>query len=226
MDESQADILVEVPNVFPILSIEGTDEHTDSRRGAGAGAKVRDAMGLLKARNLAFGISVMVSPENLSEVTSRKWFDHIWDMGVRFAFLIDYVACSGKPEKSLALSPEDMDRKKIALDARWDEARPLVINFPVDEYSNDAPCQAAGGGMMHINADGNVEPCPFSHYAVDNVKEKSLIEILGGEFFARIRDELCTLPNPSKSCLLSRHVPEVSALATELGGGCTERQAT
>ena len=76
--------------------------------------------------------------------------------------------------------------------------------------------------MIHINADGNVEPCPFSHYAVDNVTEKSLPEILTGEFFTRIRDELCTLPNQSQSCLLNLHSEKVAALAEELGGRSTE----
>jgi MoaA/NifB/PqqE/SkfB family radical SAM enzyme len=222
MDETHAAALGEAPNVFPIFSTEGSDEHTDRRRGTGVGEKVRNAMALLRRNDIAFGISTMVSPDNLSEVTSRKWFDYIWDLGVRFAFLIDYVACDGAPDKKLTLSAEEMDRKTAALAGRWAEARPLAINFPFDEYADDGPCQAAGGGMMHINADGDVEPCPFSHYAVDNVTEKPLSEILAGEFFTRIRNELCTLPNPSKSCLLSQHVEKVAALASELGGGSTE----
>jgi MoaA/NifB/PqqE/SkfB family radical SAM enzyme len=223
MDQTHAAALADAPNVFPIFSTEGADEHTDHRRGTGVGEKIRDAMALLQAHGLAFGISTMVSPANLDEVTSRKWFDHIWDLGVRFAFLIDYVACGRQTEKSLQLSEEDMARKQTALDARWAEARPLAMNFPFDEYADDAPCQAAGSGMMHINADGNVEPCPFSHYAVDNVTQKPLSEILGGEFFTRIRQDICTLPNPSKSCLLSQHEPAVAELAQRLGGGSTEQ---
>jgi MoaA/NifB/PqqE/SkfB family radical SAM enzyme len=224
LDESHVEALCKAPNVLPILSTEGGDEYTDDRRGDGVGEKLRGAMALLRARHLAFGISAMVSPKNLAQVTSRQWFDCIWDLGVRFAFLIDYVSCSGKPDKSLTLSDREMALKKAALDARWSEARPLAINFPVDEYSDDAPCQAAGGGMMHINADGYVEPCPFSHYAVDNVMEKSVVEILGGEFFTRIRDQFCSLPNPSQSCLLSQYVPQVAALAAEMGGRCTEHK--
>jgi len=224
MDESHASALGAAPNVFPIFSTEGSDEHTDDRRGAGVGSKVRDAMAMLKRANIAFGISTMVSPANLDEVTSRRWFDEIWDSGVRFAFLIDYVPCGGvRPDESLILSDEDMARKKDALDARWSEARPLAMNFPYDEYADGSPCQAAGGAMMHINADGNVEPCPFSHYAVDNVKDKTLPEILRGDFFTRIRDEICTLPNPAKTCLLSQHDEKVAALAAEFGGSCTER---
>jgi MoaA/NifB/PqqE/SkfB family radical SAM enzyme len=224
MNESHAAALREAPNILPIFSTEGADEHTDSRRGDGVGKKVRDAMALLNGYNLAFGIAAMVTPENLSHVTSRQWFDCIWDLGVRFAFLIDYVPCGGAPEKSLILSDRDMARKKAALDARWAEARPLAMNFPSDEYADGAPCQAAGSGMIHVNADGYVEPCPFSHYAADNVMEKSLAEILGGEFLTRIRDKVCALPNPSGSCLLNQHAPKVAALAAEAGGFCTERK--
>ena len=226
MNESHADVLAEAPNVFPIISTEGDDEHTDLRRGHGVGNKVRDAMALLRARNLAFGIASMVTPGNLDHITSRQWFDRIWDMGVRFAFMIDYVPCGGEGDESMILSAQDMARKKTALDARWEEARPLAINFPSDEYADDAPCQAAGAGMIHINADGYVEPCPFSHYAVDNVTEKPLAEILGGEFLTGIREKICTLPNPSRSCLLNQHAPKVAALAAEAGGGCTENKST
>ena len=222
MNESHAATLGEAPNVFPIFSTEGTDEYTDSRRGAGVGKKVRDAMALLKSRDIAFGISAMVTPGNLSEVTSRQWFDHIWDLGVRFAFLIDYVPCGVRSEESLTLSDRDMTRKRAAIDARWAECRPMVVDFPFDEYGDDASCQAAGAGMIHINADGYVEPCPFSHYAVDNVREKPLAEIFGGAFLSSIRNNICTLPNPSGSCLLSQYAPEVAALAAEMGGFCTE----
>ena len=222
MDESHAAALAEAPNVFPILSNEGADEYTDPRRGVGVGEQVRDAMALLRSCDMAFGIASMVTPGNIEHVTSRRWFDRIWDLGVRFAFLIDYVPCGGEPDESLILSEQDMARKKTALDARWEEARPLAMNFPSDEYANDAPCQAAGAGMIHINADGYVEPCPFSHYAADNVTEKPLAEILGGEFLTGIREKICTLPNPSRSCLLNQHAGEVAALAAQAGGGCTE----
>jgi len=226
MDESHAAALGEAPNVFPIISTEGDDEHTDLRRGAGVGAKVRDAMALLQSRNLAFGIASMVTPANLDHVTSRQWFDRIWDMGVRFAFLIDYVPCSGEGDESMILSAQEMARKAAALDARWAEARPLAINFPSDEYADGAPCQAAGAGMIHINADGYVEPCPFSHYAADNVTEKSLADILSGEFLTAVREKICTLPNPLRSCLLNQHTAKVAALAAEMGGGCTEDKTT
>jgi len=222
MNDSHAAALGAAPNVFTIFSTEGSDEHTDDRRGSGVGEKIRDAMALLKRTQIAFGVSTMVSPENLDEVTSRKWFDYIWDLGVRFAFLIDYVSCDQADNGSLSLNSEQVARKKIALDARWAEARPLAMNFPFDEYADDAPCQAAGSGMMHINADGAVEPCPFSHYAVDNVADKTLPEILGGEFFTRIRNDICTLPNPTRTCLLSQHPEKVFALAESLGGGSTE----
>ncbi|MBC8373083.1 MAG: radical SAM protein [Planctomycetes bacterium] len=226
MDESHAAALGEAPNVLPIFSTEGVDEYTDPRRGDGVGAKVRDAMAMLKERNMAFGLSAMVTPDNLSEITSRGWFDRIWDLGVRFAFLIDYVPCGNNGDPAMILSQDDMARKAAALEARWEEAKPLAMNFPPDEYADGEPCQAAGTSMIHINADGYVEPCPFSHYATDNVMEKSLPEILAGDFLTQIREKICTLPNPSYSCLLNQHAPKVAALAAEMGGGCTEGKTT
>lgn len=64
MNESHAAVLREAPNVFPIFSTEGADEHTDSRRGDGVSKKVRDAMALLNGYDVVFGIAAMVTPEN------------------------------------------------------------------------------------------------------------------------------------------------------------------
>lgn len=35
-------------------------------------------------------------------------------------------------------------------------------------------CIAGGRMYLHINAKGEVEPCAFVHFAVDNINEKSL----------------------------------------------------
>ena len=37
-------------------------------------------------------------------------------------------------------------------------------------------CIAAGRGYMHINANGDMEPCAFIHYSDSNIKEKTLME--------------------------------------------------
>jgi hypothetical protein len=45
-------------------------------------------------------------------------------------------------------------------------------------------CIAGGRRYFHINAAGEVEPCAFVHFAVDNINEKSLLEVLRSPLFA------------------------------------------
>lgn len=48
-------------------------------------------------------------------------------------------------------------------------------------------CIAAGRRYLHINNKGDIEPCGFVHFAVDNIKTKSLREALNSDFFRFLR---------------------------------------
>ena len=124
-------------------------------------------------------------------------------------------------DPALPLTEEDFGRREKAVAARYAEARPLIVHFPPDEYNGG--CQAAGRGFIHINADGYVEPCPFSHFARDNVLEKPLPEILASPFLTEIRELVKTLENPHRECLLFKHSGRVSEVARRHGGFSTER---
>ena len=100
----------------------------------------------------------------------------------------------------------------------------MVLNFPPSEYAV-GPCHAAGRGMIHINADGYVEPCPYSHFAADNVRDKPFEDILRSDFLSTIRSDLLDLPNPRGQCLMFDHQPEVQQIASQTGGFDTENQS-
>ena len=63
------------------------------------------------------------------------------------------------------------------------QSRPIFIaDFWNDgDYTNG--CIAGGKQYFHINAAGDVEPCAFVHFAVDNIRDKSLKEVLQNPFF-------------------------------------------
>jgi len=221
LTDEHAKAMAASPNIIPIISTEGDQELTDSRRGGGVGAKVAAAMALLRGRNAAFGFASMVTHRNVETVTSRRWCEALWKAGARFGFLIDYVPFPHGLDKSLVLTDEDRAAKLAAVGERQKEARPLVLNFPPDEYDAGG-CQAAGRGFLHINADGWVEPCPFSHYAADNLVEKSLTDVLRSGFFRRLRELVAGTPNPKGECLLFAHDEEVQSIAAETGAFRTD----
>ncbi|MBN1508705.1 MAG: radical SAM protein [Sedimentisphaerales bacterium] len=220
--DCHAEILSKTYNILPILSIEGPESITDGRRGSGVGARLNEAMRLLTGSNIAFGFSTMVTHANLRTVLSRQWMDTMWDSGARYGFLIDYIPFPSDRNGELALTEEDMREKEPIVEVLNSEGRPLLTNFPAGEYINSV-CQGAGRGFIHINADGNVEPCPFSHYAKDNVRDKDLIDILRSDFFTELRGRTAAMANPTGGCLLFENQQMVESVAAGTGAFCTER---
>jgi len=223
LDAAVADAIAQTENIMPVVSLEGDYDLTDLRRGGGMGRTVADAMKLLADREIPMAISAVVTRKNCSLVISRKWFDRIWNDGVRFAFLIDYVQFQDHRGDDLELTQEDIEVKAKAVQQRRSEARPLVVNFPADEYIWNDTCQAAGIGFMHINADGWVEPCPFSHFAADNIREKSIADILSSPFLEAVRSEIPCLKHNSGGCILHDNEGRIAEIASESGAFATTK---
>ena len=61
--------------------------------------------------------------------------------------------------------------------------KPLfAIDFQNDGEYIDG-CIAAGRRYLHINANGDVDPCVFIHYSDSNIREKSLLDTLQSPLF-------------------------------------------
>jgi len=215
-------VLKEARNILPVISAEGMDHYTDMRRGRGVAAGVEAAMAELRENRIPFAFSTMISHINLKDVTSREWLQRQWDLGARFGFFTDYIPFEKNLTESFVLTGRDRELKKTALDKRRKEAKPPIFNLPPDEYEH-GECMAAGRGMIHINADGYVEPCPYSHFAADNIRDKSIREILQSGFLKEIRDIIPSLDNPDRECMLFRNAGRVEKVAERTGGFRTER---
>jgi MoaA/NifB/PqqE/SkfB family radical SAM enzyme len=211
-------------NIVPVVSFEGTREEMELRRGPAAYRGAVEAMERFRAAGILYGVAAMVTRRNVRTVVSREWFDSIWARGARLAVLLDYVPMPFSADPELVLTEEDRRLKRRMLRRRFAEARPIVVNFPPDEYRYGG-CRGAGRGFIHVNADGYVEPCPFSHYAAGNVLTEPLAEILAAPFMSELRQKVAGWDNPTETCLLAAHSEEVEALVAATGGFCTERRS-
>jgi hypothetical protein len=76
-----------------------------------------------------------------------------------------------------------------------ERVRDLRSRYPMflADFWNDGDavdgCMAAGKGYAHVLSTGNVEPCVFAHFGVDNVREKSLFDAVNSPFFKHIRSK-------------------------------------
>ena len=71
VDQKFCEDMNRVGNLGLALSLEGTEESNDWRRGEGAYKTTLEAMDLLKKNKCLFGISVCYTSKNIVEVTSR-----------------------------------------------------------------------------------------------------------------------------------------------------------
>lgn len=173
-------------NVVPVVSLEGGPEETDYRRGKGVYERVIYTMDLLKKAGIPFGYSITLTRYNYDAVTKPEFYQWLAEKGAFFGWTFLYMPVGKDDDPSLMPTPEQ--RAEYGKLIR--KIRGHLPIYPMD-FWNDAPyvggCIAAGRRYLHINHKGEVEPCIFTHFAVDNIKDKSLVEVLNSEFFKEIR---------------------------------------
>ena len=198
-------------NLVPVLSIEGDEEFTDSRRGKGVYNHLVKSMELMKKNNLIFGASLTFTKENMSQLLSNDFIERLIDWGCKVIFFIEYVPLN---EETIALAPGDEERE-LLLDRinglRKEYCDTLFLSFPGDEKTSGG-CLAAGRGFFHINFHGGAEPCPASPYSDINVKDSSLLEALNSNLFKSLRDGDILLDEHEGGCVLFEHKDEVEKL--------------
>jgi MoaA/NifB/PqqE/SkfB family radical SAM enzyme len=201
IDDSVADRLHSLGNAGAIMSLEGFEEATDARRGRGVFTKVMDAMDRLKERGVAFGTSLTVTRHNIEQLTSDAFFEHIYNKGVMVCWLFLFLPVGKDPDVSLMPTPEQREYLR-------QRGRQLRAKYPIfiADFWNDAPhvggCIAGGRNYIHINANGDVEPCVFTHFAVDKIHDKSLLEVLQSDFFKAIRSKQPYSDNLLTPCMI------------------------
>ncbi|MBE0415647.1 MAG: radical SAM protein [Dehalococcoidia bacterium] len=205
IDREAAHRLGRLGNVFPIFSIEGFEEETDARRGKGVFRRVMQGMDNLREAGVAFGFSSMVTCGNVETIISDEFNDMLIDKGCLLGWHFLYIPVGRNPDPSLMPTAEQRERMRLYGAARIRSQKPILIC----DFWNDAPlvggCIAGGRYYFHINNHGDVEPCIFVHFAVDNVKNKSLRQIMQSPFFEGIRARQPYHENLLRPCMIIDH---------------------
>ncbi len=207
IDEAMVEKLIEVGNVMPAFSLEGYEKETDERRGPGHFRKVMRAMDMMREAGLSFCGSFTQTSHNTDIITSDGYMDMLVEKGCFALWLFSYVPVGRNPDLSLMPTPEQRDlmrRRTVEFRA----TKPMVM---VD-FWNDGPiisgCIAGGRKYIHINANGDIEPCVFCHFAVDNIRRTALKDALNSPFFRTIRETQGKHKNLLRPCMLIDH-PDV-----------------
>ncbi len=194
IDEKMAESLASVGNITPAVSVEGFKEETDARRGEGVYEKILIAMENLRNVGVPFGISVTVTKNNLNLITTDKFIDfYLNEQGAIYGWYFHYMPIGRDYTLELLPSPEDRVR---LLHEEWrlvKEKDVFLVDFWNSGTASDGCISAArGGGYFYIDWDGNICPCVFVPYYLDNVIElykngKNLSDAMQSELFKKIR---------------------------------------
>jgi len=185
IDDDFCKEVVRLGNITFQLSIEGTPETNDERRGEGHYENVMRAMDLLKKYGILFGTSICYTRHNIDAVTDEKFLRMIADKGARFGFFFHYmpVGNNAVPE----LMPTVEQREKMIEKIRYVRSDKCDIGFFPMDFQNDGEfvggCIAGGRNYFHINASGDAEPCVFIHFSNTNIHENSILEMLQSPLF-------------------------------------------
>jgi len=182
--------LAELGNVTPAISVEGFEKETDERRGKGVYKKVLKAMENLRQAGVLFGISVTATMKNYKLLLKKEFYDYYFEeLGVSYMWQFQFMPIGrGEEELYLVVDPE----KRVALYKMWEKLL-AEKKYPVADFWNSGVlskgCIAYGrkNGYIYIDWNGNIMPCVFVPYYVDNVYDlykqgKSLVHAIQSTF--------------------------------------------
>lgn len=181
IDEDFANEMLRVKNFIPAISVEGFEEATDARRGKGTYANVVKAMTLLKEKHLPFGISCCYTSQNMDSISSAAFIDQMIDYGARFAWYFHYMPVGNDAAPELLPTSEQREAIYHRLRA-FRATKPIFIM----DFQNDGEyvggCIAGGRRYLHINANGDCDPCVFVHYSNANIRDTKLLDVFRSRF--------------------------------------------
>ena len=224
IDEEFCQDMLRVKNFVPAISLEGFEEANDSRRGEGVYQKVTNAMALLKSHRLPFGISTCYTSVNYKDITSEEFYNKIIDLGAYFIWFFHYMPVGNDAAPELMPKPE----QRTEVYRRIREMRSRKGIFAMD-FQNDAEyvggCIAGGRRYLHINANGDVDPCVFIHYSDSNIREKSLLECLQSPLFMAYHDGQPFNDNMLRPCPMLENPEKIRKIINETGAHSTDPQS-
>ena len=187
IDEEFAEFMLRAKNFVPVISVEGFEEATDSRRGNGTYGKVVKAMELLKTHHLPFGVSTCYTSVNVPDVSTDAYIDQLIDYGALFIWYFHYMPIGKDALPELMPTPEQRTHMYDRIRKMRGEKAIFMMDFQNDgEF--EGGCIAGGRRYLHINAKGDCDPCVFIHYSDSNIREKTLLEALTSPLFMAYHD--------------------------------------
>jgi len=224
IDEKFADEMLRVKNFVPAISVEGFEEATDDRRGQGTYQKVMNAMRILKEKKLPFGASCCYTSKNIDSLSSEEYMDMLVDAGAKFTWFFHYMPVGNEAVPELLPLPEQREIMYNKIRSYRSTKPIFTIDFQHDgEFVGG--CIAGGRCYLHINANGDIEPCAFIHYADSNIREHTLLEAYKRPLFMAYKEGQPFNSNMLRPCPMLENPECLRDMVKDSGAHSTDMQS-
>lgn len=192
--------LQKLANVTPLISFEGDREIADVRRGGiDVYQKAQEAIDNSTQAGLVTGVAMSVCKSNLDLAFSEDFIYSLIKRGVLYLWYYIYRPVGKDATVELALSLDEINKlRRFLVDARTKYN--IVIVDAYWDQNGRGLCPAASGLSHHINASGDIEPCPVIQFAGENVADGDLDVLYKKSTF--LADFKAEIPLKTKGCVV------------------------
>lgn len=185
IDQKFCEDMKAVGNLTLAISIEGSEETNDFRRGSGAYERTMKALDLLQKNKCIYGLSICYTSQNVEMVTSDEFIDLMVSKGAKFAFYFNYMPVGTGAVEELIPTPEQRTHMYFWLKKMRNgkNGKPIFVMDFQDDGEYVGGCVAGGRNYFHINSAGDIEPCVFIHFSDSNIRTHTILEALRNPLF-------------------------------------------
>lgn len=221
IDDEYAAKIADAGNFMYALSVEGFEKETDMRRGAGTFRKVMKTMDILKKHGIGFGFSTCYHKFNAEVIASEEYTDFMVDKGCMFGWYFTYMPIGKDADVNLIADASQREHLYYKIH-KHRETKPIFLMDFWNDGEYVGGCIAGGRKYLHINANGDVEPCAFVHYSNVNIKKASLVEALQSPIFKEYGKEQPFNDNQLRPCPLFDNPEKLRAMVKRAGAHSTQ----
>jgi MoaA/NifB/PqqE/SkfB family radical SAM enzyme len=160
---------------------------------------------------LVTGVATSVSTSNFKDTACPEFIDEMVARGAHYVWYYIYRPSGPNPGFEEALTDQQVrDLRAFILEQRKRVTSAVIIDAYWDEEGR-ARCPAAAGINLHINATGDVEPCPPIQCSDCHVQmEDDLVaDVEQSLLLARFQSKIPTL---TSGCVLMDHPKDLATL--------------
>ena len=203
-------------NVTPLVSVEGSEIVSDTRRGKGnvLSATMKGLQNCLDNKVMT-GVCTSLCASNFDDLLTEQWVDRLIEMGVLYTWYHVYRPVGPDSNPDLALTPQQQrTARQFVVDMRCKKS--IIFIDAYYDADGQALCPAATGFTHHINPWGDIEPCPVIQFAKESIHdERPLDEVFNESSY--LRDFRETAAKHTRGCIVLERPDLIEQLADRHG---------